>query len=102
MRIVPAPIESVEIVAAASYPAQYFANVVSGLPSGCAKFYKYEVTRSGDTVVITVTNTMPSQPVPCTQVYGMTQHNISLGSDFTSGQTYTVRVNDVTKTFVAH
>lgn len=102
MRVVAAPIESVEVVAATSYPAQYFAHVVSGLPSGCAKFYRYEVARSGERITITVSNTLPSAPVPCTQVYGYVDHNIALGSDFIAGGTYTVQVNDVTRTFVAH
>lgn len=98
-----APIESVDILTLESFPPQYTAQIVSGLPSGCAAFEKAEVTgRSGNTITIRVTNTMPADPnVACTAIYGMHESNVSLGSDFTSGQTYTVDVNGTIATFVA-
>ena len=97
-----APIEAVEMRIAESFPPQYFVGVTSGLPSGCAKFDHYTVERDGDTIKITVWNTMPSdQRVACTMIYGYVQHNITLGSDFQSGKTYQLKVNDVTKSFTA-
>ena len=36
----------------------------------------------------------------CTAIYGMYELNINLGSDYTPGQTYTVRVNDKTVTSI--
>jgi hypothetical protein len=97
-----APIESVDVRIAESFPPQYFAAVTSGLPSGCARFDHYTVDRSGDTVTITLWNRMPADPrMACTMIYGYIEHNIALGSDFQSGRTYTLKVNDVTKTFTA-
>ena len=104
MAEVRAPIESVKINIAESFPPQYFAAIKSGLPSGCAKFNEYEVSRDGNTVSIEVTNMQPAegQMVACTALYGYHDSNINLGSDFVGGETYTVVVNDsVTETFVA-
>ena len=102
MRRVLAPIESVEIVIAESFPPQYFLHVTSGLPNGCVRFDRYEVMREGDTVRVTVTNLVPADDgVICTQLYGTVQHNIVLGSNFMSGTTYTAAVNNVTRTFTA-
>ena len=68
---VPAHIESVEIIVAESFPPQYFALVVSGLPNGCVEFYGHEETRAGNAITIIVTNLepMPSEPVACTAIY---------------------------------
>ena len=98
-----APIESVEINIAESFPPQYFLHVVPGLPSGCAKFNQYEMTRAGNEINVKVTNLVPApdQLIACTDNYGFHESNIALGSDFEGGQTYTVHVNDATETFVA-
>ncbi|MCI0887857.1 MAG: hypothetical protein J4N30_06580, partial [Chloroflexi bacterium] len=83
MAEVPAPIESVEINIAESFPPQYFVAIKSGLPSGCAEFRGYEVSREGNTVKIEVTNLEPApgQLIPCTAIYGYHDTNINLGSD---------------------
>ena len=48
------------------------------------------------------TNTLPTDPdVICSAIYGYYESNVDLGQDFTSGRTYTVKVNDNTTTFVA-
>ena len=98
-----APIESVEMRVAESYPPQYFVQVVSGLPSGCASFARAEVTRVGNTFEITILNYMPAPDshINCTAIYGMMDHSFRLDGGFRSGETYTVRVNDVTTTFTA-
>ena len=36
--VVAAPIESVEVIIAESFPPQYFLKVKSGLPNGCVRF----------------------------------------------------------------
>ncbi len=98
-----APIDGIDILVRESYPPGYTAHITSGLPSGCAKFHSAEVTgRSGNTITVTVLNTMPADPnTQCTAIYGSHEANIDLGTEFVSGQTYTVEVNDKTKTFVA-
>lgn len=102
MKSVPAPIDAVDIRVMESFPPQYMLHVVSGLPSGCARFERYVVDRKGDTIEVTVTNLVPAdENVVCTAIYGQVESNIPLGSDFQSGKTYTVKVNDVIKTFVA-
>lgn len=99
---VKAPIDGLEIAIAKSLPPQYSAEITSGLPSGCAKFDGYDVKREDDKITITVWNTMPSDPqIACTMIYGYVHTSVQLGSDFQMGRTYTVMVNDVTKTFVA-
>lgn len=99
----PAPIERVEISVAESSPPQYFVDIVSGLPNGCARFDSIETSRSGDTIQLVVVNLVPSpgSQVACTMIYGTVQHHVALGTDFESGRTYTVVVNDVTETFQA-
>jgi hypothetical protein len=98
-----APIDAVDLRIAESFPPQYFLNVTSGLPSGCARFDEYEVERSGTTITVTVWNLEPAPGagVVCTLIYGFAEHSIALGSDFGSGETYTVHVNEETTTFVA-
>lgn len=104
MAQVNAPIESVEINIAESFPPQYFVAIQSDLPSGCAKFNDYEVSREGTTIKIKLTNLEPApgQQIACTAIYGYHDTSVALGSDFEGGETYTVVVNDsVTETFVA-
>ncbi len=100
---VPAPVESVEIHVAESFPPQYFVEVVSGLPNGCAQFYGYEESRAGNTIDITISNLVPapSQQVACTEEFRTHRTSIPLGSEFQSKETYTLKVNDTTETFVA-
>ncbi len=98
-----APVESVEIRVAESYPPQYFVDVVSGLPNACVEFYGYEEYRAGSVTTITVYNLepAPSQQIACAEIYGLHEFNVPLGSDFKPGETYTLSVNDTIKSFVA-
>ena len=100
---VPAPIESVEIHIAESYPPQYFAEVVSGLPNACVEFHSYEESRSGNEIRIAVYNLRPkpSQQIACAEIFQTHRVNIPLGTDFQSGETYTLKVNETTETFTA-
>lgn len=88
---------------AESFPPQYFVQITSGLPSGCAAFEEITTERDGNTIRITVWNTVPAadEPIACTAIYGFVENSVALGTGFTSGETYTVDVNDVTETFVA-
>ena len=101
--VVDAPIESIDILVRESFPPAYTLHIVSGLPSGCAKFDKAVVLeRTGNKIAVRVTNTMPADPnTACTAIYGYKESNVDLGTNFTSGQTYTVGVNDRATTFTA-
>lgn len=101
--VVEAPIESVDILIRESFPPQYAAVVVSGLPGGCARFDNASVTgRSGNEIAIRVSNTMPADPnMACTAIYGYHETTVELGTDFVSGEAYTVIANGVHKDFVA-
>jgi len=95
-----APVDRVEVLAAESFPPQYFLLIESGLPSSCAQFDRYEVQRAGYTVTVTIVN-QELTGVACAEVYASVVHNVELGSDFEPGSTYSVLVNGVAETFVA-
>ena len=99
LEIRPAPIHEVRVAIAESYPPQVFVYIKGGLSDGCTTFHQLKTERSGNTVNITVTTQRPKEAV-CTQVYGYFEQNVNLGSDFVSGQTYTIKVNDKTTSFV--
>ena len=96
-----APIDGLDVLTLESAPPQYMLQIKAGLPSGCAKAAGYEATRSGTTINVKVHNSMPDGNVICTAIYGTYDLNINLGSDYQSGQTYTVSVNDRSLTFRA-
>ncbi|MEX1021751.1 MAG: hypothetical protein WD058_01265 [Dehalococcoidia bacterium] len=98
-----APIDEIDVLFLESFPVQHRLHVVSGLPSGCAKFERIEVERDGDTFNVSVVNTMPhpDAAVMCTMIYGMIEHTVDLGDDLDAGTEYTVNVNDEQITFVA-
>ena len=97
-----APIESVVINVAESFPPQYFAAIVSLQRNACVTFDAVETTREGNSIRILVWNLIPADPdVACAQVISTTEHNVVLGTDFESGQSYEVQVNDVTRSFKA-
>ena len=96
-----APIESTDILVLESYPVQYVLAVTSGLPNGCTRFDRYELSRLDDTSFrVEIINSVPTDPGRiCTQVYGIVETSVPLGTDFESGTTYTVSVNGVVETF---
>lgn len=102
-KVVDAPIESIDILVRESFPPGYTAHIVSGLPSGCARFNMAAVIeRTGNNIYISVTNTVPADPnVACTDIYGYHETNLDLGQNFRPGVTYTVQVNDKRTTFTA-
>jgi hypothetical protein len=101
MQDVRAPIELAEVAVAESAPAQYYLQIVSGLPGGCARFDRYEVEREADVIIVDVWNRAPGPgaPAACTMIYGYVNHSVPLGNNFESGRAYTVQVNDVTTLF---
>ena len=51
-------------------------------------------------ILVSVLNSLPDNAI-CTAIYGTYELDINLGSDFTSGQTYIVRVNSKEVSFKA-
>ncbi len=99
LEIKPAPIHEVDIRFAESFPVQVFVYVKGGLSDGCTTFRDVNTTRKDTIVEIVVSVQRPIDRM-CTQIYGYFEQNVALGSDFVRGKTYTVKVNDVTKTFM--
>ena len=96
-----APIDDVVVNIAESDPPQYFLEITSGLPDACHTFDRVETERSGTEITVTVINRVVTGDVMCAQVYGTETNSVALGTDFDTGVTYTVRVNDETLTFTA-
>ncbi len=95
--IAESPIERAEIMVLESAPPQYQLRVVSGLPkgSGCSQFNGYEIRRSesNDIEVIVTHHEVADRMVMCTADFPIVETFVPLGSDFVSGEKYTVRVN---------
>jgi hypothetical protein len=97
----PAPIDGLDVLTLESFPPQYMLHVKAGLPSGCAEPLSHRIVgRQGNVIEVEVLNSLPANAI-CTAIYGMYELNINLGSDFTSGQSYSVRVNGDQVTFRA-
>lgn len=98
-----APIERLSLNVGESDPLQYFVAVTSGVPNGCTRFDRIEVSREDTTIRVDVINRAPAPDarVACTQVYGLAENSVPLGSDFEAGVEYTVEVNDQVLLFVA-
>ena len=96
---VAAPIDGVDVLIRESNPPQVSVKISAGLPSGCAKEDSHSVSRAGETITISVLNSMPNTNLACTAVYGTYEINVDLGSNFAIGTAYTVRVNDKVTTF---
>ena len=95
-----APIVRVALRVAESHPPQYFADIVSALPDGCAHFARLTVRREGDVVFVDVFNTVPAdRSVMCTMIYGEHESTAPLGSNFRPGATYTLDVNGTRQPF---
>jgi outer membrane receptor for Fe3+-dicitrate len=95
-----APIHELDIRFAESYPIQVFLYIKGGLSDGCTKFHGIEIkSRSGNNIKIEVTVERPRDAV-CPAVYTFFEQNFNLGTDFVSGERYTVTVNDASTSFV--
>ena len=99
------PIEAVEVMVSESNPPEYSLNVSSRLPRGssCSRFNGYEVVRRSDeSIEVTMTYLMvpPTQLVACTADLPIVRTDVPLGDEFTSGETYAVKVNgELTNSF---
>ena len=102
-KLVPAPVESAEIVVRETAPPEYAVRITSGLPNGCAQFERIDVLANGTVIELKVWNSLPGdEKTSCTMIYGTTSNTVSLGSTFETGRTYDVRINGETKvTFTA-
>ncbi len=98
VEINPAPIDEVEVNIMESNPPQIGVYIKGGLPDGCTTFHDIEITREGSNVNIEVTTQRP-RGVSCPAIYTNFEKYINLGSDFTAGVTYTLKVNDYSTTF---
>ncbi|MFQ5382466.1 MAG: hypothetical protein ACE5EF_12725, partial [Dehalococcoidia bacterium] len=98
-----APIDGIEILMRESYPVQYALQITSGLPNGCTEFDDLEWARSGNVIKVAVLNRVNDGggTLACTEIYGLVESVVDLGTDFVSGETYTIFVNGVEETFVA-
>ncbi len=97
---VPAPIESITIEIAESFPVQYFLVVTSGLPNGCAEFDDYEMHREGASIFVNLTNLIPADKnIACIEIYRTVETRIALGTDLAPGMVHTVDVNGKIETF---
>ena len=91
------PIEKIEVTEAENN--EYILTVVSRLPLGssCSKFDGYTVSHRGGTYIeveVTHLEVIPSDgPMICTADLPVVMTEISLGSEFEAGETYTVKVN---------
>ena len=99
MEIRLAPIHEVRVNIAESFPPQVFVYIKGGLSDSCTTFHERTTQRSGNIINITVTTQRPKDAI-CALVYGYFDKDVPLGSDFTSGESYTVNVNDETTSFV--
>ena len=99
VEVKPAPIHEVDIRFAESAPVQVFVYIKGGLSDGCTTFNEVKTTRNDTIITIEVLVQRPQNRM-CTQIYGYFEQNVALGTNFVSGRTYTVIVNDFTKTFV--
>ena len=100
------PIVSAEVAVLESAPPQYQLNVASRLPAGssCSQFDGYEIQRreTHEIEVVITHHQVSNQQAVCTRDYPLVETVVPLGSDFESGEKYTVRVNSETVTsFVA-
>ncbi len=94
----PAPIHNVEVVFMESFPVQVGVQIEYGLRDGCTSFHDSSVTRDGNVITIEITTQRPVEAI-CDMAYRFGEEYLNLGSDFTEGATYTLKVNDVTTEF---
>jgi hypothetical protein len=99
MEIRLAPIHEVKTFIMKSNPPQIGVYIKGGLPDGCTTVNNIEITREGNTVNLKVTVQRPKDKA-CPAIYTYFERDVNLGSGFTFGTTYTLRVNDYTTTFV--
>ncbi len=98
MLVSSAPIHNVEVVFMESFPVQVGVKIEYGLRDGCTTFHESAVTRDGNEITIEITTRRPVDAI-CDMAYRFGEEYVNLGSDFTEGTTYTLKVNEVTTEF---
>ena len=98
VEISPAPIHDVKIAVTLSQPQEMLVYIKGGLRDTCTTFSDMNTEQTGDAISIKV-NVQTITGQICGQIYTFFERCVDLGSDFVSGQTYTVTVNDETTTF---
>lgn len=99
-----APIEGSTVVPPETAGGPYVLKITSGLPSGCAQFYAYQLTMQGNDYSVEVFNRMPADGnIACTMIYGYHEGQLTLGDGaLNPGETYTVTINgELAHTFTA-
>jgi hypothetical protein len=94
-----APIEEITAMMLISDPPQVQIYIKGGLADSCTTFHELETKRCVNIFKITITVQRPKDAV-CDAVYTYFEKCENLGSDFVSGETYTIHVNDKTTTFI--
>jgi hypothetical protein len=91
---VDAPIDEAQVVRTGE---GWAVRVVSGLPSGCARYAGYQMDASHleteRLVRLRITNSLPRGEVACTAIYGMVEALYPLPLTLTPGTPVTVDVN---------
>jgi hypothetical protein len=98
VEIGPAPIDDVKIAVTLSQPQAVLVYIKGGLRNTCTTFADLNTERIGNVISIEV-NVQTITGQICGQVYTFFERCVDLGSDFVSGQVYTITVNDKTTTF---
>ena len=101
MEILPAPIHEVTVFFEGE---QAWAYVKGGLPDSCSEYqgadFHYQNIDVNNTISIEVTMKRPKGAV-CAQVYGYFEKHFAIGGEqYIPGETYVIKVNDCTATFV--
>lgn len=99
LEISQAPIHEVEVYFMESFPVQVGVHIEGGLPDGCTTFHDAVIYLEGSVINIFVTTQRP-RDVSCPAIYTDFEKDLNLGSDFTPGTTYILKVNDYATTFV--
>ena len=97
----PAVIKDIKVNFVDMEPPVVMAVITCPMPYICTVVDELKTERSDENVInitLTITST-PGRNCPKTEAFLIVQ-NVDLGSDFVSGQTYTINVNDKTTTFV--
>ncbi|MDD5038800.1 MAG: hypothetical protein PHN78_05735, partial [Dehalococcoidales bacterium] len=98
VEISPAPIHDIKTAVIFTQPPEVLVYIQGGLRDSCTTFYDLRTERSGTNINIDV-DVQTATDQFCAQVYSYFEKCVNLGSDFSSGQVYTVNVNDETTTF---
>ncbi len=103
--VVRAPLEGSTVAPPETAGGPYVLTITSGLPSGCAQFSYYHLSRRGNDYSVEVMNRVPnpSEPIACTMIYGYHEGQLTLGDGaLNPGETYTVTINgELAHSFIA-